>query len=180
MTDYSYDKKTLVAELDALVTAELYRTVDVLGLDVPEHKIGFYYKGRSAGTCTRKRTEEGNKYELEFNVSIYERHKEEFVNTIRHEIAHMIQMEYYPLAKQAHGKEFRKIHIALGGNGSTYHNFNIEGLRTRAVKRHTYTCPKREHVVSTRTHNQIRQTSSNFKCKCCKSEITFKETIVLV
>jgi len=53
--------------------------------------------------------------------------------TIAHEIAHHITRKLYPLAKQAHGPEFRSVMQAIGYDGSTYHTMNPKAAKRRAI-----------------------------------------------
>lgn len=136
--------------------------------------------GTTAGICHS--TQFGTTFTLEFNRQIIEREGiEEFENTITHEIAHAIQKIIYPRAKQAHGPEFKKIHIVLGGNGKTHHSYDVKGLRKRAIQRHVYICGCTSHKVATPTHNKIQKTNgAGFLCKLCRGELTYKESITLV
>lgn len=49
---------------------------------------------------------------------------DEMVNTIYHELAHIIQGRLFPNAAQAHGPEFRFILDSVGRDNSTYHSMN--------------------------------------------------------
>ena len=51
--------------------------------------------------------------------------REEYIVTIVHELAHILQYRLYPKAPQAHGPEFRTIMELLGYSGRTYHSYNV-------------------------------------------------------
>ena len=73
---------------------------------------------------------------LKLSTPIMERaSKEEQDDTISHEVAHLV--DYVMRGKSDHSYIWRKVHMALGGSGKTYHNINVKGLG-RTVKRYEY------------------------------------------
>jgi predicted SprT family Zn-dependent metalloprotease len=78
-------------------------------------------------------------------------------NTIPHEIAHIVQFIVYPNAKQAHGKEWRRICMYLGGDGKRcYVKQDYEGLnfKTRKVKRWVYSRPDGDSIRLTKVQHE--------------------------
>jgi predicted SprT family Zn-dependent metalloprotease len=78
-------------------------------------------------------------------------------NTIPHEIAHIVQFIVYPNAKQAHGKEWRRICLYLGGDGRRCYNIeDYAGLqvKTRKVKRWVYTRADGDTVRLTKSQHE--------------------------
>jgi hypothetical protein len=53
-------------------------------------------------------------------------HPRLFLDTIAHEIAHIIQFRCYPEAPIAHGRHFRAIMEAMGYCPDTYHYYNMD------------------------------------------------------
>lgn len=163
----------------AIAQKELTNAAKMFNINLDEFDVSIETeeKGTAAGTCWSL----GNKYVLTYNVGIAKKNGiEAFNNTITHEIAHMIQKIVAPHAKQAHGPEFKRIHKALGGTGKTYHNYDIQGLRKRKVKRHVYDCGCTEHQLTTGLHNKIVKLSGRgFSCKKCLNGITYVKTIIV-
>lgn len=168
-------KNTIIAiAQEELENAAKLFNFDLSSVDV---SIDTVTKGTAAGYMRYI----GGSFTLVYNTGIAERNGiDAFRNTITHEIAHLVQRIVAPNAKQAHGPEFRRIHKALGGNGKTYHNFDIQGLRTRKVKRHVYTCGCMEHKLTTGLHNKVQARMGNgFSCKTCLNNITYVKTITI-
>ena len=83
---------------------------------------------RIAGTAYRS----GKK--VTFNLAFCMVEGEEFIRTIRHELAHIIQFRLFPSAPQAHGPEFRSILESLGFDSSTYHKYDTLAAKSIAKK----------------------------------------------
>lgn len=94
-------------------------------------------------------------------------------DTIPHEIAHFIVRSYYPMAKQNHGPEFRKVMQSIGLSGSTYHTMERPaGREKNVVKRYELVCSCDSYFV---TKAQCEKyTTKPYICKACGSR--FKHT----
>ena len=93
--------------------------------NMPAPNIEFYTTGKVAGKAWRSTNQ------VAFNVTLARQEGERFRDTISHEVAHRVQFTLNPLCKQPHGTLFKSIHRALGGSGTTYHNYD-----TLMVKKH--------------------------------------------
>lgn len=163
-------------ELTEIVQSEVARCFTLFNKPVPTYSIAFFDTGVKAGSCyTYIVNGVLLDAKLSFNTKLYERNKETFINTILHEIAHLIQRIYIPNAKQAHGPEWRNICSVIGCNGKTYHNYECNDLFKKKIKRHVYSCPSTTHILSTTLHNRVLNGKKYF-CVCCKQQIQFKET----
>ena len=85
MTAIAATKSSLIN----IVNDEVSRVCNLLRVSVPEYTVTTFDIGTHGGTCTYYRQE--RTFKLSFNTSLYNRYPEEFVNTIRHEISHMMQ-----------------------------------------------------------------------------------------
>ena len=77
-------------------------------------------------------------------------------NTIVHEVAHHIQHWIYPYAKQAHGPEFRRIMMLMGGSTHTHHAMKTPDF---VISRpNEYECPicKKSFNLSNIIHKRIQ------------------------
>lgn len=91
---------------------------DVIVISTKSRVAGFaYYKGF-----------------IELNIRYAMLHKEEFKQTIKHELAHIICFKLFPKAKQAHGPEFRSVLSCVSTNSDTYHHMNVEVAKALQVK----------------------------------------------
>ena len=63
---------------------------------------------------------------VSFNLTYICSHESKFehINTIAHELAHIVQYRLYPRAKQGHGPEFKQIMILAGYCADTYHHMS--------------------------------------------------------
>lgn len=139
-----------------------------LGFDVSDCEVGFFRQKRALGLAYR------NKQRIEFNLDAAEiQGIEDYTQTIKHEIAHLIQFKYYPYAKQAHGPEFKRILATLGGVPSTHAVMSAEqsaafrSTRKYIEARFDYACSCNTFKISKRMHNQILkgQTRSCVRCR---------------
>jgi len=108
-------------------------------------------------------------HKVTFNEILALENPETFMNTIAHEIAHLITHQVYPYAKQHHGPEFRSVMKVMGYVPNTYHTYNVESVSTRRVKtRFVYLCKScgMEHRIAKPTHNKIQVLNTLYKCKC--------------
>lgn len=71
---------------------------------------------------------------VSFNIPFCMIEGSNFIRTIRHELAHVIQCRLFPNAAQAHGKEFRYILESLGFESKTYHTYDTRVAKSLAKK----------------------------------------------
>jgi SprT protein len=139
----------------------------------PKPTVKFTTRGTSAGKAGF--TFRDNSNFLQFNTAIANNAGEDFLNTIQHEVAHLVSYCLYRkrflMEKiQAHGTEFKRIHKMLGGTGERTHNYSIEGV-TGIQQRHKWKCDCRTYEVSTRKNNIMLQKMSYgavYRCGSCK------------
>lgn len=63
---------------------------------------------------------------VEFNLIYFaEMSEADKIETIAHELSHVVCFKLFPAAKQAHGPEFRSIMSSIGMKGDTYHYTHI-------------------------------------------------------
>ena len=70
---------------------------------------------------------------VEFNLRFAE--EQDFETTIMHELAHIVQYEVYPFAKQAHGPEFKSIMKTMGFSDRTYHSYNVKEAKSKKLEK---------------------------------------------
>jgi predicted SprT family Zn-dependent metalloprotease len=92
---------------------------------------------------------------IELNPEIYLRNKGEFFRTVVHELCHLLQRRHFPSAKQAHGPEWKMIFRSFGYEPSTYHNYNVEGVK-RKTQKHRYIVDGSEFLVGPTRHRRIQ------------------------
>lgn len=101
-----------------------------------------------------------------FNLDYVEHYGfEQFNDWIIHEIAHLVTGILYPLARQYHGKEFKKVCKTLGGSGRTRHQFDT-AVSARDHVKVTCTCGK-VLSIDPLLFKRVEKNPSNFQTKCC-------------
>jgi predicted SprT family Zn-dependent metalloprotease len=106
-----------------------------------------------------------------FNTKLM--HNVDFSNTVIHELAHIFTADRFPLAKQAHGPEFRMVMQELGGVANTYHSYEVQKAK-RMLKRIVGRCSCREHLLATRASKKA------WLCKLCKTAIQVTSEVRLI
>lgn len=111
---------------------------------------------------------------VEFNLDMAEKNPVEFIDTIIHEIAHLVVMNIYPGAKQSHGPEFRYVCRVLGGSGTTYHDHDgTPPKRVYFKTEYLIRCECRNHWISARQKNKM-DAGVKYKCQICNESIPSK------
>lgn len=137
--------------------------------------VGFFEKGTTAGKAWYSR------HLVEFNVILAEQNRGEFINTVKHEIAHIITRKVFPYAKQAHGPEFKSVFRSIGGNGQRYHSYDVSSVKSKYTRvRMKVTCSCKTHLVTRQKHAKIAARPDIWFCKLCKSNLKASFTSVTI
>ena len=129
--------------------------------------VGFYEKGTVAGRAYYLT------HKVEFNLTLARENSEEFENTVIHEVAHLVTKHMYPRAKQAHGPEFKRVFIAMGGNGKRCHSYDVSTAKREVVRTYVvYKCACQEHMITPATHKKINTGMKSFKCRMCGTRLS--------
>jgi SprT protein len=115
-------------------------------------KVTFKRNGSTAGWARRDCSE------LMFQLDLAESNSTDFVSTIKHEVAHIIQFHLHPRS-QAHGNEWKYImRRVFGLNPDRCHNYDTSVTKVKKQTVHIYTCPcQKEFKISTTMHNRIQK-----------------------
>ena len=88
-----------------------------------------------------------------------------------HELCHFAAIFIYG-KNMGHKKEWKLLMRLLHLREERCHNMDTSGLK-RKVNRFVYSCQCKEHLLSTRLHNNIKS-GSIYNCKKCKSNLKYK------
>jgi SprT protein len=128
--------------------------------------VEFFDKGVVAGRAYYK------EHKVSFNLTLAKENSEEFINTICHEVAHLVTRAVYPNAKQHHGPEFKRVFLAMGGNGKRCHSYDVTKAKRTVVRTYVaYTCSCREHLVTPAIHKKIYIGGQKYRCNKCSTVI---------
>lgn len=134
-------------------------------------KTEFYSRGRTAGKAYY------SQHKVTFNEVLAEENKTKFLNTVIHEVAHLVVHKLFPMAK-AHGKEFRMVMRKLGGDGERCHSYDTSSVRVvRTKSRYVYKCSCQEHKVTANMHNKAKR-GVNLKCRVCSTSVVYTGKVV--
>ena len=117
---------------------ELYPEFNLRNCEVP---IVFFAKGTTAGYARwRKGVMGAITYNLEFNVeAIAKDWGDMYLDTIPHEVAHIVTRVLHGEKVASHGKEWTRIAKSLGCSGNRTHSLNLTPARIRKRKaKHLY------------------------------------------
>lgn len=132
----------------------------LFGVNLQNMNVSFFNRGAKAGFA-RYRT-----FEVGFNEVLARDNPNEFLNVVRHEIAHHVVRSLFPMAKP-HGREFKNTLIRLGGDGKTYHSMDVSNCAARRTKfRAVYECLVcgRVYKVSKVTHAKVQRGGHHCHC----------------
>jgi len=150
-----------VAHYSDVIRAKLPR------LDFQTPEVAFDTTGRRSGTAYQKANR------VAFNVILAEENRDVFDNTIIHELAHLVTYKLYPHAKQAHGPEFKRVFVYLGGNGKRGHNYDVCNVinTDKVKKRFVYKCNCQVHILTSIRHNRIIRGDQSYRCGKCHTKL---------
>jgi predicted SprT family Zn-dependent metalloprotease len=141
-------RKQLVRQrVQALIT----QANSILKTQLPDVQVLFDLRGKSAGQASRK----NNLYTVRFNLDMMQNQgwNHLYNDTIAHEIAHIC--EFFLYDRCGHGRFWRQVCVALGGNGQRCHTEQVVFARGRTF---CYTvCTGQTVTISETVHRRIQQ-----------------------
>jgi len=131
---------------------------------MPVPAFRFDLRGRAAGQA---RIAPGRTSELRYNVDLLLAHPAEFLaQTVPHEVAHLVAYQVFGRAIRPHGREWRSVMELFGVPARRCHDYPMEDLPTRRLKRYAYHCACSTHALSSIRHNRWRR-GQRYVCRTC-------------
>ena len=120
--------------------------------------IVFYPKGSAAGRAKWKRVGSQVVYNVEFSVeAIGVDWENMYLDTIPHEIGHIVARFIYGHKAQAHGPEWKRISRSLGCTGERCHEMNLTKAHSSRRQRELYISDSGDKcVVGPTQHKKIQ------------------------
>ena len=135
-----------------------------LGAKIANPDIRFDLRGKTAGQV---RSEDGRICVVRYNAVLLQRHPQEFLaRTVPHETAHVVAFGFFGPCVQPHGNEWKAIMKLFGASPVRCHNYDVEGLETRHIRRFEYRCGCRTHKLTSIRHNRVRS-GQVYLCRQC-------------
>jgi len=103
-------------------------------------------------------------------INLTSRSEEDMINTLKHEIAHLMQYMFFQ--RRGHGPHWKRIMEQIGGRPVRCHNMPLPSARN--MRKVTYTCGCRDMEISMRKSNSIEILKSVWKCRACGQVIVKK------
>ncbi len=158
-------------EAEALKRRALERTHRLLqlartyfGIDIAEPNIRFDLRGKTAGQV---RIRDGKVCLVRYNLGLLHRYPEDFVRaTVPHETAHLVTLRLFGTGAKPHGPEWRTVMRLFGAEPMRCHDYDVEGLQARRVRRFRYRCGCRSHQLTSIRHNRVLD-GQIYLCRSC-------------
>jgi SprT protein len=123
------------------------------GIDIPEPDIRFDLPGKTAGQVHIRA---GRLCLVRYNLGLLQRHPEDFLTaTVPHETAHLVTVRLFGTGVKPHGREWRAVMRLFGAEPRRCHDYDVEGLQARRIRRFSYRCGCRSHLLTSIRHNRI-------------------------
>ena len=160
----SNDNSCLQRQAVVLTRQFLALAARLFGSALVAPSIRFDLRGQSAGQF--RETGRGGLL-IRYNSLLLERHPQEFLSqTVPHEVAHLVVFNLLGPRVPPHGHEWRAVMATFGARPDRCHNFSVEGLKTRHLRRYDYRCACRTHHLTNIRHNRILS-GQVYLCKQC-------------
>lgn len=144
------------------------RALRLFGVELSNLEVRFDLRGMAAGQMHLRANL------LRYNLVMAERQLEVFLSTtVPHEIAHAVCQTLHGRRARPHGPEWRRICVALGGDGRRCHNF--VSVPARRVRRFRYICACRSWDLSVIRVNRIRR-GARYHCRRCGESLKAART----
>jgi len=126
--------------------------------------VRFDLRGTSAGQV--RITDRGDCL-IRYNARLLERHPQAFLSqTVPHETAHLVAFSLFGPRIPPHGREWRAIMTLFGAAPERCHNYRVDGLQVRRLRRYAYRCACRTYQLTSIRHNRIRS-EQIYRCRQC-------------
>lgn len=155
--DLRYQAERLTNRLLALASRHF-------GATLATPQVRFDLRGKNAGQA--RVTNQGSCL-VRYNAQLLERHPQAFLaQTVPHETAHLVAYSLFGPRISPHGRQWRTIMGLFGAPPERCHNYNVDGLQTRHLRRYGYRCACRIHRLTSIRHNRIRS-GQVYRCRQC-------------
>ncbi|MCB2263172.1 MAG: SprT-like domain-containing protein [Candidatus Thiosymbion ectosymbiont of Robbea hypermnestra] len=156
-SDLQYRAERLTNKLLALAARHF-------GAALATPKVRFDLRGKNAGQA-RVTNQDG--YLIRYNAQLLERHPRAFLaQTVPHETAHLVAYSLFGPRISPHGRQWRTVMAIFGAPPERCHDYDIDGLQTRHLRRYDYRCACRTHRLTSIRHNRVRS-GQTYRCRQC-------------
>lgn len=145
------------------------------GINMSTPSVEFYRKGTCAGKAYY------SQHKVMFNEVLAVENKSTFIETVKHEVAHLVAVKRFGDNARGHGNTFKSTLIQLGGTGERCHKYDCSSVKIKRTK-YVYSCTcGRKYAVGGKRHNKQQDYQKHgmsfYRCKC-GGNISFVGTTV--
>ena len=135
------------------------------GVRIPTPEVRFDLRGKAAGQL---RQAPGRVWQVRYNAALVTRNPEEFLaQTVPHECAHLVAYALFGRGIRPHGEEWQGIMRHFGAEPTRCHNFTVEDLSARRLRRFEYHCACRSHQLTSTRHHRVLA-GRTYYCVACR------------
>jgi SprT protein len=135
---------------------------------IPTPEVRFDLRGKAAGQV---RVAPGLVWQVRYNPTLMAREPDAFLaQTIPHEVAHLIAFALHGRGIRPHGEEWQMVMRQLGAEPRRCHNFAVDDLATRRLRRFDYHCACRAHQLSSTRHYRALA-GQTYYCIACRGPL---------
>lgn len=159
---------TLMREATRRTLALLDQARGQFGVRITAPEVRFDLRGKAAGQV---RMAPGRVWQVRYNPLLLTREPDAFLaQTIPHEAAHLIAFALHGRGIRPHGEEWQSVMRRLGAEPRRCHNFAVDDLPTRRLRRFDYHCACRTHQLTSTRHYRV-QAGQTYTCVTCRGPL---------
>ena len=157
------------------VSAYIERSEELFQKSFKQIDVKFDLTGRAAGMY---KVANGNRV-IRFNPHHFAKYpKENWQETIPHEVAHYITDQVYGLRNiRPHGKQWKELMHHFGVEPQRTFSYSLDGIPHRKQKLYPYRCACNQFDLTSRRHNMIQRGKADYSCKICGMKLKFINSI---
>lgn len=160
----------LTKEQKTKIETAVLATAKYCGIPTPE--VTYFSKGTTAGRAYY------GEHTVSFNEVIARDNWGTYLETVYHEVAHLVAGIKHGFDIRPHGSEWRRIVVLLGGTPSTTHNLNTSNVKKRAYFMFEYTCEcTLAHNLTSIKHNKILRGTRKYTCTTCGTKLKYNKDL---
>ncbi len=155
---------TLFRQADQQTHSLLRQAEKHFGIECPLSGIRFDLRGKTAGMVVFPGM---RKPYIRYNPDLLLGNRESFLDqTIPHEVAHLVARRLHGSGIRPHGREWRQLMNFFQADPVRCHNYDMSGIRCRAMRQYSYSCGCRQHQLSAIRHKRILN-GQTYLCRRC-------------
>jgi SprT protein len=135
---------------------------------IPAPQVRFDLRGQAAGQV---RQGPGRVWQIRYNRLLLAREPHAFLaQTVPHECAHLVAFALFGRAIRPHGPEWQDVMRHFGAEPRRCHDFAVDDLRVRRLRRFDYHCVCRTHQLTSTRHRRA-QAGQTYFCVACRGPL---------